>query len=114
MREIPSHLIWPVVEKIVVLTEKQTKRQNSRSQEGRSLTVREKKEALEQQKIKLVVTRRNLKSQKNLNNFMHSIKSKLIDKKIDSDSISDQMLSITVGDAKNAIKEKRFIQLIYE
>lgn len=46
--------------------------------------------------------------------MMHSIKSKLLDNKMDSDSLSDKMLSITVGDAKNAIKEKRFIKLIYE
>lgn len=42
-----------------------------------------------------------------------ALKAALIDNKMDEESISDKMLEITVGQAKQAIKDKTFIKMIY-
>jgi hypothetical protein len=44
---------------------------------------------------------------------MMSLKAQLIDNKMEDESISDKMLAITVGQAKQAIKDKSFIKMIY-
>lgn len=45
---------------------------------------------------------------------MMAFKHKLLDNKMDDESISDSMLAITVSQAKQAIKEKTFIRMIYK
>jgi hypothetical protein len=45
---------------------------------------------------------------------MMALKAQLLENKMEDESISDQMLAITVGQAKLAIKEKKFIRLIYK
>lgn len=45
---------------------------------------------------------------------MMAFKHKLLDNKMDDESISDSMLAITVSQAKQAIKEKAFIRMIYK
>lgn len=43
-----------------------------------------------------------------------AFKSQLLDNKMEDESIADSMLAITVGQAKQAIKDKKFIRLIYK
>lgn len=44
---------------------------------------------------------------------MTALKAQLLDNKMEDESISDQMLAITVGQAKQMIKDKAFIKVIY-
>ena len=43
-----------------------------------------------------------------------AFKAQLLDNKMEDESISENMLAITVGQAKLAIKDKKFIRLIYK
>lgn len=45
---------------------------------------------------------------------MMAIKHKLLDNKMEDESISDGMLAITVSHAKQAIKDRTFIRMIYK
>jgi len=45
---------------------------------------------------------------------MMAIKQKLLDNKMEDESISDSMLAITVSHAKQAIKDKKFISMIFK
>jgi len=44
---------------------------------------------------------------------MMAWKSQLLENKMDDESISDSMLAITVAEAKQAIKDKKFVRLIF-
>lgn len=76
------------------------------------MTLKEKKAAIEEQKRQQAETRRTAKAQKTLTLLMMAWKSQLIENKMDDESISESMLAITVAEAKQAIKNKKFVRLI--
>jgi hypothetical protein len=68
------------------------------------LTLKEKKAALEEQKKLQAEARKLAKSLKQLNLMMTSLKTLLLDNKMEDESISKEFLAITVNEAKNLIR----------
>jgi exosome complex RNA-binding protein Rrp42 (RNase PH superfamily) len=68
------------------------------------LTLKEKKAALEEQKKLQAEARKLAKSLKQLNLMMTSLKTLLLDNKMEDESISKEFLAITVYEAKNLIR----------
>lgn len=85
----------------------------TRSESGRPLTIKEKKALAEEQSRLHAEAKKNAKAQRSLTLLMMSFKQKLLDNKMEDESISDSMLAITVSQAKQAIKEKTFVRMIY-
>jgi hypothetical protein len=107
-RAIPHHLVRPPVEKIVVIEKKP-----ERPQSSRPLTFKEKKLLAEEQKRQHEQAKRAAKQKKTLNMLLAAMKQTLFEGKIEGESISPQMLHITVGQAKLAVKERTFVRLVY-
>ena len=81
------------------------------------MTLREKKQAAEEQKRALLEARRAAKVQRTQKILLNAIKSTFLDGKMDDESISDmtqECLSITVADAKTHIKNKQFLKHLYK
>ncbi len=68
------------------------------------MTLKEKKAALEEQKKLQAEARKLAKSLKQLNLMMTSLKTLLLDNKMEDESISKEFLAITVNEAKNLIR----------
>lgn len=60
------------------------------------------------------MARKTARCLKYLNNFQTAIKTAYLDGKMEDESIDESMLQVTVAEAKNQIKLKRFISLIYK
>lgn len=59
-------------------------------------------------------SKRSAKAQRSLTLFMMALKEKLLENKMDDESISDSILTVNVSQAKQAIKEKTFIRMLYK
>ena len=98
-RIIPDHLIKPAVEiRATIAPPVQSK--FIRNESGRPLTIKEKKALAEEQNRIQAEAKKNAKAQRSLTLLMMSFKHKLLDNKMDDESISDTMLAITVSQAK--------------
>jgi hypothetical protein len=108
-QNIPQHLVRPAVEKAPIVSTIKPKTEKS----ARPLSLREKREEAERIKKEQIEHKRKTKWNHYMSNFMNSIKESLIANKMEDEPISGEMIRITVADAKEMIKEKRFIQAIY-
>ena len=61
-----------------------------------------------------VEAKKQAKCQKYLNQFQYGLKTHFLDNKMEDESISDELLAITVADAKQLIKEKKFVKTLFE
>ena len=105
---IPEHLARPTVEVAPVPVAKKNVPKNGMmlNEKGKPMTWKEKKDHQEKMKQQEIEEKKIAKGRRCMKLFFMGIKEKLLDNKSDEDPLSEQMLSTTVGKAKDLIKDK--------